>query len=93
VQTLLAGAGTIGYGSLAGRGEHEQQQIARRLERRLPSPFTTIAAEREPVEVFTSGVTRATDSATAGSDPRPVPRLRTSTGSGERLAGRRHLQK
>ena len=65
VQALLAGAATIGYGNLAGRGIREQQQIARRLERRLPTLFATIVAQHEPIEVFTSGVTRTVASATA----------------------------
>ena len=65
VQALLAGAETIGYGNLAGRGEQEQQQTARRLEKRLPTLFQTIAAKHEPIEVVTSGVTRAVASANA----------------------------
>jgi len=65
VRTLLAGAATIGYGNLSGRGRQEQAQTAQRLERRLPSLFDTITAKQEPIEVLTSGVTRATDSANA----------------------------
>jgi len=65
VRTLLAGAETIGYGNLSGRGRQEQTQTALRLERRLPSLFQTIAASHEPIEVLTSGVTRAVDSANA----------------------------
>lgn len=65
IQTLLAGAETIGYGQLAGRGVQEQRDTARRMERRLPGLFRTIVAEQEPILVGSSGVTRATASATA----------------------------
>jgi hypothetical protein len=62
VRALLAGGASIGYGNLAALGKQEQQQIA---QRRLPGLFTTIAARREPIDVFTSGVTWAVDSANA----------------------------
>jgi hypothetical protein len=65
VQTLLAGASTIGYGNLSGRGAQEQRDTALRMERRLPSLFSTIAAGHEPIEVETSGVARAVASAGA----------------------------
>lgn len=65
VRALLAGAGTIGYGSLAGRGVQEQQQTALRMEQRLPSLFSTIVADHQPIEVETSGVARAVASANA----------------------------
>jgi hypothetical protein len=65
VQTLLAGAATIGYGQLAGRGVREQHDTARRMERRLPGLFRTIVARQEPITVGSSGVKRATDSANA----------------------------
>lgn len=65
VQALLAGAETIGYGNLSGRGRQEQEQTAVRLERRLPTLFRTIADRQAPIEVLTSGVTRATASANA----------------------------
>lgn len=65
VQTLLAGASSIGYGNLAGRGAAEQQGIAERMELRLPTLFSTIVAQQEPIEVVTSGVARAVASANA----------------------------
>lgn len=65
VESLLAGASSVGYGELSGRGAQEQRQTALRMERRLPSLFRTIVAGQEPIEVKTSGVTRATASADA----------------------------
>ena len=65
VQLLQAAALSVGYGNLSGLGAQEQQQIALRLERRLPSLFSTIVAEQEPIEVETSGVARAVASANA----------------------------
>ena len=65
VQALQAAAVSVGYGNLSGLGVQEQQQLALRLERRLPSLFTTIAAEQEPIEVETSGVARVVASANA----------------------------
>ncbi|WP_405455231.1 histidine phosphatase family protein [Streptomyces sp. NBC_00101] len=65
VESLLAAASSVGYGELAGRGVQEQRQTARRMEQRLPSLFRRIVAGREPVEVKTSGVARATASADA----------------------------
>ena len=43
----------------------EQHDTALRMERRLPSLFSTITARQEPIVVETSGVTRATASANA----------------------------
>ena len=65
VQALLAGASSIGYGNLAGRGKAEQQGIAQRMELRLPTLFSSIVAQKEPIEVVTSGVDRAVASANA----------------------------
>ena len=65
VQTLLAGASSIGFSNLAGRGEQEQQGIAQRMERRLPALFSAIVAKKEPIEVVTSGVARTVASAGA----------------------------
>lgn len=65
VQTLLAGASSIGYGNLAGRGKVEQQGIAQRMELRMPTLFSTIVAQKEPIQVETSGVDRAVASANA----------------------------
>ena len=65
VQSLLTGASGIGYGNLSGLGVREQQQTALRMEQRLPSLFATIVAEKEPIEVETSGVARAVASANA----------------------------
>lgn len=68
VRTLLSGATTIGYGNLSGRGAQEQRDTALRMERRLPSLFSDIAADHEPIEVETSGVARAVASADAFTD-------------------------
>jgi hypothetical protein len=68
VRTLLTGASAIGYGNLSGRGAQEQRDTALRLELRLPSLFSTIVADDEPIEVETSGVTRAVASANAFTD-------------------------
>ncbi|MFG1807390.1 histidine-type phosphatase [Streptomyces sp. NPDC049040] len=68
VQALLAGAESIGYGSLAGRGVQEQRDTALRMERRLPSLFAAVKAKGEPIEVETSGVARAVASADAFTD-------------------------
>ncbi len=65
VQALLAGASSIGYGNLSGRGVQEQRQTALRMERRLPALFGAIVAKKEPIEVETSGVDRAVASADA----------------------------
>lgn len=65
VTALLAGATSIGYGNLSARGVQEQQQTALRMEQRLPTLFSTIVAEQEPIEVKTSGVARAVASANA----------------------------
>ncbi len=68
VQALLAGAETIGYGNLAGRGVQEQRGTALRMEKRLPSLFAAIKAKGEPIQVVTSGVDRAVASANAFTD-------------------------
>ena len=65
VQALLTAGSSIGYGNLSGRGAQEQRQTALRTERRLPTLFATIVAGHEPIEVETSGVTRAVASADA----------------------------
>ncbi|CAM5230414.1 histidine-type phosphatase [Streptomyces xanthochromogenes] len=65
VEALLGAAAGLGYGNLSGRGVQEQRGIARRTEQRLPDLFRAIAAGEEPIEVETSGVTRAVDSARA----------------------------
>lgn len=65
VKSLLAAGSSIGYGNLAGLGVQEQLQTALRMERRLPSLFSDITAKGEPIEVETSGVTRAVASANA----------------------------
>ncbi|MFF3976084.1 histidine-type phosphatase [Streptomyces sp. NPDC001828] len=65
VRALLSAAAEIGYGNLSGRGVQEQRGIARRTEQRLPDLFHAIAAKGEPIEIETSGVTRAVDSAHA----------------------------
>ncbi|MFC5664324.1 histidine-type phosphatase [Kitasatospora misakiensis] len=65
VQALMTAAAAVGFGNLSGRGADEQRQTALRMEQRLPSLFRTIAAERQPVVVETSGVARAVASAGA----------------------------
>jgi Histidine phosphatase superfamily (branch 2) len=68
VQELLAGAVSIGYGNLSGRGAQEQEQTALRMEQRLPGLFAAIVAGQEPIEVLTSGQARAVASAHAFTD-------------------------
>ncbi|WP_433222441.1 histidine-type phosphatase [Dactylosporangium sp. CS-047395] len=81
VQALLAAGSAIGYGNLAERGKREQRDIALRLEQRLPRLFADIDAHQRPIEVQTSGVTRAVDSADAftqgliAGDPRLAGRI------------------
>jgi hypothetical protein len=65
VQALLSAASALGYGNLSGRGAHEQQQTARRMEQRLPELFRSITAKGEPIVVETSGAARALASADA----------------------------
>ncbi len=65
IRSLLAGAESIGYGSLSGLGAQEQRQTALRMERRLPSLFHAITVRHEPIEVETSGVARTVASANA----------------------------
>ncbi|WP_426503127.1 histidine-type phosphatase [Dactylosporangium sp. McL0621] len=65
VQALLAAGATVGFGSLAGLGRQEQRGTALRMQARLPGLFADIAARHRPIEVQTSGVTRAVDSANA----------------------------
>ncbi|MFI6849361.1 histidine phosphatase family protein [Kitasatospora sp. NBC_00085] len=75
VQSLLTAASALGYGNLSGLGAREQQETALRMEQRLPALFRTIAADREPIVVETSGVARTVASAQAfttgltGGDP------------------------
>ncbi|MER7767184.1 histidine-type phosphatase [Kitasatospora sp. NPDC096140] len=65
VQSLLTAAAALGYGNLSARGAEEHRQTALRLEQRLPSLFTDIAARHEPIVVETSGVPRTVASAGA----------------------------
>ncbi|WP_432994559.1 histidine-type phosphatase [Dactylosporangium sp. CA-233914] len=65
VRTLLDAGASVGYGNLSGLGAREQRETAQRMQARLPRLFADIAAQRRPIEVQTSGVTRAVDSANA----------------------------
>ncbi len=62
-QALEAAMSTIGYGNLSARGKAEIQATATRMEKRLPSLFASIAKNKEPIDVVSSGQGRAIDSA------------------------------
>jgi hypothetical protein len=62
-QALEAAMSTVGYGNLSARGKAEIQATATRMEKRLPSLFATIAKDKEPIDVVSSGQGRAVDSA------------------------------
>ena len=62
-QALEAAMSSIGYGNLSARGKAEIQATATRMEKRLPSLFATIAKNKEPIDVVSSGQGRAVDSA------------------------------
>ncbi|WP_329255531.1 histidine phosphatase family protein [Streptomyces sp. NBC_01478] len=62
-QALEAAMSTIGYGNLSARGKAEMQATATRMEKRLPTLFATIAKDKEPIDVVSSGQGRAVDSA------------------------------
>ncbi|MFG2936014.1 histidine-type phosphatase [Streptomyces sp. NPDC048282] len=65
VQALEAAMSAVGYGNLSGRGKDELRATAVRLEKRLPSLFSSIAANGEKIDVVSSGQGRAVDSGTA----------------------------
>lgn len=62
-QALQQAMSTVGYGGLSGRGKREIQDTAVRMERRLPGLFRKIAADKEKIDVVSSGQGRAVDSA------------------------------
>ncbi|MFI9175522.1 histidine-type phosphatase [Streptomyces lincolnensis] len=62
-QALQQAMSTVGYGDLSGRGKREIQDTAVRMERRLPGLFRRIAADKEKIDVVSSGQGRAVDSA------------------------------
>lgn len=62
VRALQDAMAEVGYGNLSGRGKQELQDTAARMERRLPSLFTRIAADGEKIDVVSSGQGRAVDS-------------------------------
>ncbi|MEV5843125.1 histidine-type phosphatase [Streptomyces sp. NPDC051985] len=64
VQALEAAMSAVGYGNLSGRGKDELRATAVRLEKRLPSLFSSIAANGEKIDVVSSGQGRAVDSGT-----------------------------
>ncbi|MER5514226.1 histidine-type phosphatase [Streptomyces sp. NPDC002763] len=64
VQALEAAMSTVGYGNLSGRGKDELRATAVRLEKRLPSLFSSIAENGEKIDVVSSGQGRAVDSGT-----------------------------
>ncbi|AKA08090.1 histidine acid phosphatase [Streptomyces noursei ZPM] len=68
VRALLTAMEKVGYGNLSGRGERELRGTAVRMAQRLPQLFATIVAEREPLDVVSSGQGRAVDSGTVFAD-------------------------
>ncbi|MEV0736164.1 histidine-type phosphatase [Streptomyces sp. NPDC050549] len=62
-QALEAAMSTIGYGNLSARGKAEIQATATRMAKRLPTLFASIAKDKEPIDVVSSGQGRAVDSA------------------------------
>ncbi|MET7482977.1 histidine-type phosphatase [Streptomyces sp. NPDC005538] len=62
-QALEAAMSTIGYGNLSARGKAEIQSTATRMAKRLPTLFASIAKNKEPIDVVSSGQGRAVDSA------------------------------
>ncbi|MFD3581826.1 histidine-type phosphatase [Streptomyces sp. NPDC058683] len=83
VQALEAAMSTVGYGNLSGRGKDELRATAVRLEKRLPSLFSSVARNGEKIDVVSSGQGRAVDSgtvfATALTDADPA--LKASLGT------------
>ncbi|MFG2118097.1 histidine-type phosphatase [Streptomyces sp. NPDC048710] len=65
VRALQAAMSEVGYGNLSGRGNQELKDTAVRMQQRLPSLFTRIAADGEKIDVVSSGQGRAVDSGTA----------------------------
>ncbi|WP_329115006.1 histidine-type phosphatase [Streptomyces sp. NBC_01465] len=65
VRALLAAMSKVGYGNLSGRGQRELHDTAVRMEKRLPDLFAGIAKDGRPIDVVSSGQTRAVDSGTA----------------------------
>ncbi|MGW3105597.1 histidine-type phosphatase [Streptomyces sp. NPDC001100] len=62
-QALEAAMSSIGYGNLSARGKAEIQATATRMAKRLPTLFASIAKNKEPIDVVSSGQGRAVDSA------------------------------
>jgi hypothetical protein len=62
VRSLLAAMAKTGYGNLSGRGRREIQDTAARMYQRLPGLFATIARNKQPIAVVSSGKDRAVDS-------------------------------
>jgi hypothetical protein len=54
---------TVGYGDLSARGKEEIHDTAVRMAKRLPGLFASIAKDKEPIDVVSSGQGRAVDSA------------------------------
>ncbi|MPY58013.1 histidine-type phosphatase [Streptomyces spongiae] len=76
VRSLEAAMAKIGYGQLTARGKQDMQNMAARLEQRLPELFRRIARNGEKIDVVSSGKDRAVDSgnifATALGDDDPA---------------------
>ncbi|MFI6550062.1 histidine-type phosphatase [Streptomyces prunicolor] len=62
-QALEAAMSTVGYGDLSARGKEEIHDTAVRMAKRLPTLFASIAKNKEPIDVVSSGQGRAVDSA------------------------------
>ncbi|MEV6545448.1 histidine-type phosphatase [Streptomyces sp. NPDC051665] len=62
-QALEAAMSAVGYGDLSARGKEEIHDTAVRMAKRLPTLFASIAKNKEPIDVVSSGQGRAVDSA------------------------------
>ncbi|UJP09918.1 histidine phosphatase family protein [Microbacterium sp. KUDC0406] len=63
LQRIIAIHDQVGYGTLSTRGAQEQQQIAERAVERMRPVFDAAVEDGRPIEIVSSGVDRAVDSA------------------------------